>query len=168
MKKLVKCILFLVVFCGLNSIMSFLFVPADGASKKMWENYQKMESLDTVYVGSSVCQSTFNPVIIDEMIGTNSYNMGTPSQPIDLSYVAVETAIKEHSIKRVVLGFGYFTLTTQNSQQAEAAFIQAKSEQGTFHEAVLSYADYIYQNIGKSASVNFLLPWINNHVKFNA
>ena len=167
MKKFVKCILFFVVFCGLNSVMSFLFVPAEGASRKMWEHYQKMESLDMVYVGSSVCQSTFNPVIIDEIMGTNSYNMGTPSQPIDLSYVAAETAIKEHQIKRVVLGFGYFALTTLNSQQAEAAFIQAKNQQGTFAEAVFLCADYIYQNMGKSISINFFFPWVNNHVKLN-
>lgn len=167
MKKIVKCILFFIVFCGLNSIMVFLFVPTDGESKRMWKNYQEMEELDMIYVGSSVCQSTFNPVIIDELTGTNSYNMGTPSQSIDLSYVAVKMAIKEHPIKRVVLGFGYFVLTSQNSKQAEAAFIRAQNQQGTFLEAVLSDVDYIYRNIGENTSVNFMFPWVNNHVKFN-
>lgn len=166
--KCIKLLAFVAVFIGLNSIMSFLFVPVDGASKMMWENYRRMESLDTIYVGASVCQSTFNPVIIDEILGTNSYNMGTPSQPVDLSYVAIETAIKEHSIKRVVFGFGYFSLATQNSQQAEAAFIQAKNQQGTLIEAMMANAKYIYENIGDSVSVNFLIPWVNNHVTFNA
>ena len=166
-EKFFKLVLFMILFAGLNSIMAWIFVPADGASKKMWSNYKEMQELDMVYAGASVCQSTFNPIIIDEILGTNSHNMGTPSQPIDLSYVAVETAIKEHNIKRVILGFGYFALSTQNSRQAEAAFIQAKNQQGTVFEAVKANMEYIILHRGESVSVNFWIPWVNNHVKFN-
>lgn len=165
--KFFKLGLFVMVFVGINAIMAWMFVPADGASKKMWSNYKEMQDLDQVYIGASVCQSTFNPIVIDGILGTNSYNMGTPSQPIDLSCVAVETAIKEHNIKRVILGFGYFALSTQNSKQAEAAFIQAKNQQGTVLEAFLSNMEYVISHKGESVSINFWIPWINNHVKFN-
>ena len=136
----------------------------------MWNGYYEMKDLDTIYVGSSICQSTFKPSILDEQLGTKSYNMGTPAQPIDLTYVAVKTAIEEHDIESVIFGFGYFTFSTKNSRQAEAAFLQARNQHLGLWDRLTSNLEYMLskENIGESVSINIVFPWVNNHVKLHA
>lgn len=169
-QKIVKGVVFLLILVFINSTLSFALIPIGGASEVMWNDYYKMENLDTLYIGSSVCLRSFNPYILDEELGTNSYNMGTPSQPIDLTYLALETALKEHEIKRVYFGFGYFTLTMTNSQQSEAAFLQARNQHVSFGERVKANIDYMLnkRNIGTSTSMNFIFPWVYNHVQLHA
>ena len=170
MKKIGKVIAFVAVLLGLNALFTFAFVPANGASEVMWNDYYQMEDLDTLYIGSSVCLRSFNPYIIDEKLGTNSFNMGTPSQPIDLTYLALKTAVEQHDIKRVYFGFGYFSLTMPNSQQSEAAFLQARNQYLGVTERLQTNLSYVLkkENIGKSVSVNFMFPWVYNHVAFQA
>ena len=168
MKKItIKFVVFLIILMGLNGLMSFALIPIGGASEVMWNDYYQMENLDTLYIGSSVCLRSFNPYIMDENLGTNSYNMGTPSQPIDLTCLALETALKEHDIKRVYFGFGYFSLTMTNSQQSEAAFLQARNQHVSTIERMKANLEYMFDrdSIGSSSSVNFILPWVYNHVQ---
>lgn len=166
-KKLVEGIAFLAILLLINSILTFALVPANGASEVMWNDYYAMEELDTIYIGSSVCLRSFNPFILDEQLGTNSFNMGTPSQPIDLTYLALKTAVEEHNIKRVYFGFGYFNLTMPNSQQSEAAFLQARNQRLSVGERLAANLSYMLskEKIGESVSVNFIFPWVYNHVQ---
>lgn len=166
-KKVVKGMVFIVILLLINSIMTFALVPANGASEVMWNDYYQMEELDTIYIGSSVCLRSFNPFILDEQLGTNSFNMGTPSQPIDLTYLALKTAVEEHDIKRVYFGFGYFNLTMPNSQQSEAAFLQARNQRLSMGERSAANLSYMLskEKIGESVSVNFIFPWVYNHVQ---
>ena len=166
-KKILKGIAFIAILLGVNLIMTFALVPANGASEVMWNDYYEMEELDTIYIGSSVCLRSFNPFILDEKLGTNSFNMGTPSQPIDLTYLALQTALEEHEIERVYFGFGYFNLTMPNSQQSEAAFLQARNQRMGVWERLETNLSYILkkENIGDSVSVNFMFPWVYNHVQ---
>lgn len=166
-QMIIKGVAFLLILVGLNNLASFALIPIGGASEVMWNDYYEMEDLDTLYIGSSVCLRSFNPYILDKKLGTNSYNMGTPSQPIDLTYLALETALKQHDIERVYFGFGYFTLTMPNSQQSETAFLQARNQYVSLGERMKASAEYMFHrnNIGSSASVNFIFPWVYNHVQ---
>ena len=166
-EKVIKGSAFIVIFVLLNLILTFALVPANGASEVMWNDYYEMEELDTIYIGSSVCLRSFNPFILDEQLGTNSFNMGTPSQPIDLTYLALKTAVEEHDIKRVYFGFGYFNLTMPNSQQSEAAFLQARNQRFSVGERFVANLSYMLSKdkIGESVSVNFIFPWVYNHVQ---
>lgn len=165
-RKVLKIFCFSAIFIAINSLLSFVLTPVSGASEVMWEDYYKMENLDTLYIGSSVCLCSFNPYILDEELGTNSYNMGTPAQPIDLTYLTLKSVFKEHDIKKVYFGFGYFALTTEDSKQAKAAFLQARNRYVPFGKRIQSYVSYIFdkKNIGNSSSINFLFPWVYNRV----
>lgn len=170
MKQMVqKGIVFGAILIVLNNILSFVLIPIGGASEVMWNDYYKVEELDTLYVGSSVCLRSFNPYILDEELGTNSFNMGTPAQPIDLTYLALQTAIERHDIKRVYFGFGYFTLTMTSSPQAEAAFLQARNQHVPLGERMKANVGYAFdkKNIGSSRAINFMIPWVYNHVELH-
>ena len=90
----------------MNLLLSYFLVKANGPSEVMWKDFRKTEKIDTVYLGSSFSQMTFNPYIIDENTGWNSFNMGTPGQPLDQTKEALTAAIQEKHIKRAVLIFG--------------------------------------------------------------
>ena len=168
-QKIVKGTVFLIILIIINDILSFVLIPIGGASEVMWNDYYEAEDLDTLYVGSSVCLRSFNPYILDEELGTNSFNMGTPAQPIDLTYLAIETAIEVHDIKRIYFGFGYFTLTLTSSPQAEAAFLQARNQHVPLGDRMRANIGYMFDenNVGTSRSVNFVFPWIYNHVELH-
>lgn len=64
--KGIKVILFVILFILMNLLLSYFLVKANGPSEVMWKDFRKTEKIDTVYLGSSFSQMTFNPYIIDE------------------------------------------------------------------------------------------------------
>ena len=97
--KGIKVILFVILFILMNLLLSYFLVKANGPSEVMWKDFRTTEKIDTVYLGSSFSQMTFNPYIIDENTGWNSFNMGTPGQPLDQTKEALTAAIQEKHIK---------------------------------------------------------------------
>lgn len=75
----------------------------------MWSEYRSMqdENIDTVYVGSSTAQRSFDPAVIDARLGSSSFNMGTPAQQTEDSVLAAREASQDHAVKRVVLGIDF-------------------------------------------------------------
>ena len=68
------------------------------------------DKVDTVYAGSSY-------VIFGVNTKSNTINLGLPSQDIYYSAIAVKKALeKNKSIKKVVLGVGYYSLYCDLSQ----------------------------------------------------
>ena len=98
--KGIKVIVFVFLFIVINLLLSYLLVKANGPSEVMWKDFRKTEKIDTVYLGSSFSQMTFNPYIIDEATGWSSFNMGTPGQPLDQTKEALTAAIQEKNDKK--------------------------------------------------------------------
>lgn len=80
--KGIKVVGFVFLFIVINLLLSYLLVKANGPSEVMWKDFRKTEKIDTVYLGSSFSQMTFNPYIIDEATGWSSFNMGTPGPAV--------------------------------------------------------------------------------------
>ena len=59
--KGIKVILFVILFILMNLLLSYFLVKANGPSEVMWKDFRKTEKIDTVYLGSSFSQMTFNP-----------------------------------------------------------------------------------------------------------
>ena len=164
--KKTKVILFIIGIVCINQLLTFCLCPIGGASEVMWTDYEKTEEIDTVYVGSSVCLRAFDPYTIDDILGTESFNMGTPSQPLQQSYLSIKTAIKERDIKTVVLGMGYFSLNAEEDANAVIANWQASKKNAPLLEKISSALQIMFSKSywTKEDSVNFLFPWIYNRV----
>ena len=164
--KKAKIVLFIAGVICINQLLSFCLCPIGGASEVMWRDYGKTEEIDTVYVGSSVCLRAFDPYTIDELLGTESFNMGTPSQPLQQSYLSVKTAIKEHKLKRVVLGLGYFSLNAEADANALIANWQASKKHAPITEKIRSALEIMLSKSYRNTedSINFFCPWIYNRV----
>lgn len=159
-------LVFLLGLHGLTWGLNYALTPCHYASQMMWEDYAGTDLIDTLFVGSSVCRSDFNPKVFDETLGCHSFNMGTPSQPLSTTYRALKYAIKQHDIDRVVMGFGYFELTESNEAKAEVAFLQAQMAIAGPFERVGIWWEYALSNENRDSikSVNCLFPWVYNHI----
>lgn len=167
-KKIIYFCLSLVLFIGLNYLLCFILMPSVGSSDKMWREYRKQEKLDMVITGTSLCYSCLNSEIIDPILNINSYNMATAAQELNNSYEAIETAIKDFNVKRVVLTFSYLNLVEYMNVRAETTFFRGKIANLPFGEKIKEIAKFSFSKRHFSApeSINHIFPWVYTHVKF--
>lgn len=162
--KYLKKVRYLLVLIAVNMVLSFFIEPESGASGRMWAGYYEEEEIDTIFVGSSLCQQTFIPEIFNEKMGVKAYNMGTPSQAIPQSLRAIEVAVEEHDIKTVVFGMDFSSLKYGPITEAELTFESARTRQKGGIKGIFSTLSYIYSEEvrGNEDSINFLFPWLYN------
>jgi len=168
-KSAMKVLAFGLLILLVNEMFRFALEPMRGASDVMWSDYEKEENLNMIYTGSSFCLRSFNPYVIDDILGTESYNMGTPAQAINQTYVAIKTAIAEHDLDTIVLAVNYSSLESDWPEGAKVTFMQAKRNNESFGERVKDTVSFMFdkENRNECTSVNFLFPWIYNHVSID-
>lgn len=164
--KVIKPLRFLVILCVLNMVLCFMIEPANGASDTMWSEYYQEDEIDTIFVGSSVSSATFDPKVFNEILGSKSFNMGTPSQAISQSVDALEVAFSEHDIQTVVFGVGFFGLQEEPIDEAEMTFEIALAREKGGLDGILESVSYLTSKevIGTEKSINYFFPWSYNNV----
>lgn len=165
-RKWIGVIIAVVCVVLINELLKFCLEPYGSASQVMWDDYHKEDSIDQIFVGSSLCYVGISPYVVDDIMGTNSYNMGTPSQYLAQTKLAIKTAIEDHGVKRVVMALGYFSLTGERSTIAEVSFLRAKTKGESLLEKLTTYVNYAFDEdiVGTPASLNYFFPWIYNNV----
>lgn len=163
--KKLKCLRFLVVICAANMVMSFLFEPVRGSSDTMWAEYYQEDEIDIAFVGASFSAAAFAPYVVDERMGVNSFNMGTPLQAIGQTLSAVETLIEDHEVDTIILGTGFFVLQYETLDKAELTFEIARARKETGINAVVDSLGYILNEDVRDTekSINYFFPWAYNH-----
>ena len=166
--KVIKGVAYLGVLIIMNLSLSFLLEPARGDSELMWEQYYKEKEIDTVFIGSSLCQSSFDSYIFDAKLGVKSFNMGTPLQAMPQTVKALEVAIADHDIKTVIFGMGFSTLKYEPVEEAELTFEKARARKKGEISCVIEGIKYMYAEgiRDDEKSVNYLFPWLYNREGF--
>lgn len=164
--KVIKAVLVLAAVILVNLGLDYALEPNFGSANLMWEDLVKEEQLDMVYVGSSLCQRNIDPLAVDEVTGKTSYNMGTSAQTLLASEDAVRTAHERFGIKTAVLVIGYSTFDADQGANSDIAWLRAKERFGV--REGMNRLDFVLSDshIGRETSLNFLVPWVNNHVNF--
>ena len=74
-------------------------------TKQRFEEYYALEknTVDLLFIGSSHSYCTFDPQLIDPVLGTYSWQLGTPSQHADTSYYVLQNALETQSPHTVVM-----------------------------------------------------------------
>lgn len=72
----------------------------------MHELYEQ-EEIETLFLGSSHVFCGYDPRILDEISGENTYLAATPVQKVDGSYYLLKEALKNNQIKKVYLDMFY-------------------------------------------------------------
>lgn len=168
--KWMKPMRFLIALCVINMVLSFLLEPARGSSDTMWTEFYQEEVIDFAFVGSSFCSTAFVPYVVDEIMGVNSFNMGTPLQAIGQTVSAVETLLKEHDVDTIVLGTGFFVLQYETLDEAELTFEKARARKKSGWDALKDTLNYIFDEDVRDTekSINYFFPWTYNHQKITS
>lgn len=156
----------LAVVC--NMALTFAMEPYGSKSEVMWTDFAATEEFDTAYVGTSLTARGFNPEVLDEELGGKSYNMGTPGQYMEEMLVGIKTAYEQKHIKRVVMGFE-FTLLHDEDPKPASTYLRFRSIAVPWWQNLpVRFANSVYlDNYKTTGSINWLFPWITNHVDLN-
>lgn len=96
-----------------------LFEGAVRYGFESWRDYSRITKLeraelkgtiDTVYAGTSLVYRSVNPNILDEILGTNSFNLATSAQPLMGSYYLIRETAEENPVKTVYVGITMMSL----------------------------------------------------------
>ena len=107
-KRIVGCIIVIGAIIIINQVLIYILV--DDAENEvryaMHELYQQ-EDIDTLVLGSSHVFCGYDPRILDEVWGENTYLAATPVQKIDGSYYLLKEVIKKNDLKTVYIDAFY-------------------------------------------------------------
>ena len=157
----------LVTIVACITIAAVSFTPYGSKSQLIWSEFRQQENLDTICVGSSLAARAFDPEAIDEELGSNSFNLSTPGQQPAESYLGIKEAIEHHPIKRVVYGIDFATFQDYSKLYPGRVFLNEKWKGDPFLERFddLSYALDDNAWMFKDKSINWLFPWVEQHVQ---
>lgn len=166
MQTFKKVLIFFMLFVILNICISFILIPYYSDSDKMWRDFQKESNPKIIFIGSSLAKRTFNPYIIENEIGLSCFNMGTPLQCLDDSYIALQVAIFQKMPQKIILSLDYSGLKDEKVKRARISFWKGLSNIVSFWEKILMDLKFIFskENVKEADSINYLYPWIYNHV----
>lgn len=167
--KKIQPFAYLVMLLVMNMFLSFVLEPARGSSELMWKQYYKEDKIDTIFIGSSLCLTSFDPYIFDERLGVNSFNMGTPLQAMPQTVRSLEVAIADHDIKTVIFGMGFSTLKYEAVEEAELTYEKARAREKGGIQGLVEGLKYIYSDDIRTdeKSINYFFPWLYNRVELS-
>lgn len=170
--RALEVIVIVALIIGANVLITLGFELYSSLANVMWDEYRAAasENIDTVIVGSSTGQRSFDPSVLDTTLGSTTFNMATPAQELDDSYTAAKQAIEDHHVKRVILALDYESISTVKWPGSHVAFARAKMAGEPLPQAVADYWGLLTSSsfFDGADSICALFPWGYNHVELDA
>lgn len=170
-RRVLEVVIIVVLITTANVLINLGFELYSSLANVMWDEYRAAsgESIDTVVVGSSTGQRSFDPAVLDAELGTTTFNMSTPAQELDDSYTAAKQAIDDHHVKRVILSVDYESISTVKWPGSHVAFARAKMDGEPLSQAVADYWKLLTSAsfFDGADSICALFPWGYNHVELD-
>ena len=169
-----KILAVLVVAALANAAITYALEPYGSKSRVMWEDYaatvEQGVDVDTVFVGTSFVSCGIDPAVFDTEAGTVSFNMGSLSQTLDESLIAIETACEDFEVRRIVLGLSSDELRRSEPTNPASPFLRERARAVGWPNAMAAIASQLFQpaTLASTKSLNCLFPWVENHVEPNA
>lgn len=104
-KIAIRLVLIIVVVTVYDSIIDYLYRPYKDSVTYTMQDRKKLEgTLETVFIGTSRVQRGISPEIMNEELGTVSFNMATSLQLMDGTYHLLSSVAEENPVETVFLG----------------------------------------------------------------
>lgn len=115
---MIKVICFSLVFCVL--LNGFSFVLRDKTNSEFISGFENepTNSLDVIFLGSSMSYRHVYPLDLWHDYGITSYNLGTSEQTIPMSYYLLQYALEKQNPKVIVLDIGMCTIENKKFSDA--------------------------------------------------
>ncbi|MEA4971958.1 hypothetical protein SDC9_59500 [bioreactor metagenome] len=97
---------------------------------------QPENSIDMVFIGSSHSYCTFDPQNFDSVMGTSSWQMGTPLQHYDTSLYVLKEVLKTQTPKLVVLDLYWDMLDDEFDMKQANSFFQVVKDKNVQEDYV--------------------------------
>ena len=173
MKKKVSAVIKCSIFCLLAVLMIVRFnsvLTIKGKEYGAYYNYaqfgkfydMKKDSVDVLFIGSSHSYCGFSPQEFYDRYGIRSYNLGSSSQSMWLSYYWLKEALKTQSPKIVVLEVFYIREENGNEASVQKALSYMKwsrNKADAVRVAVSQFPELSFKS--------FLLPNIRFHDRWS-
>ncbi len=136
-----------------------------------WNNYyttkgfyeEPKNTIETVFLGSSVVASSASPMEMYKEYGINGYNLGMAQQPLLCSYYWLEEAYRLHpeSLKTVVLD-----ASSLRSDTKESFYHRAFDNMRLSDVKIRAVYNYMKKDIGRT--LTFLSPLMSYHSRWSS
>ncbi len=136
-----------------------------------WNNYYTTEgfyeepddTVETLFLGASVMQSSVSPMEMYQEYGINSYNLGTEQQPVLGSYYWLRETYDHHSetLKTVV-----FDVSALRSKSKDSFYHKCLDNMKFSKNKLQAAYEYKEKDIGDT--VSFLVPLLSYHGRWNS
>lgn len=164
----IKVLLFLVIFIAINYIVRLIYYIPDAKldSDPRYLSYRQAkefknseQQFDMIFMGSSHCYHSFNPFIVDSILGIQSYNMGTPYQKPLESYYMLKDILQQQNPKYLV--YTVFWRAVDES-------IDYRHALGTrrLMESKSVKNDFLFNGLGIEGVAAHLFPIYKYHIEF--
>lgn len=161
-KSAVKGIAFVLIFIMLFSYVQDIF-ELKGSCYGKYECYQREEknSIDAIYLGNSRVNRSLNPLIIDEIAGIRSFNMGVQGLRAPHVYYRLLDALKTQKPKLVVIES---SVCNPSKESLEESYIQRTFLSLPFSPLKVKGAIDLGKDLNMTAEVMF--PLLRFHGRF--
>jgi hypothetical protein len=169
LRRFVETLVIVGIVVGLDVLLVYALFPYGSTSEVVWSEYAAAanQDIDTVIVGSSTGQRCVDPNVLDSALGTSTFSLATPAQPIENTCLAVSEAISSHHVHRVIMGVDYETMSLDPWDKGTVTFVQAMAAHESLPKAMGDYA-WLLTTPGFPSTTKFLevlFPWTLAHVK---
>lgn len=171
-KKVIKPILFVVIFILISCILTSIFTPKliDGPYRttKTVANFylEQKNSLDVLYLGTSLVEHGISPFTIWEEYGIPSYSIATGHQPPIISYYFLVEALKYQKPKVIVLDCNIYFKETDYDEDSKhfRKVLDYMPLSFTKIQAILE----ITNNSEHQSAVDYLYPFARYHSRWES
>lgn len=120
----IACVIPVIYYVGNKYSVASTENKINGYNQSRWEEFYSLpeNSVDMVFLGSSHSYCTFDPLIIDEGLGTNSYQLGMPLQHLDTTYYTLKEVLNYQQPKDVVLEV-YWDMLDDDFEVTQAGYL---------------------------------------------
>lgn len=157
LQKTAAAVLFVLLTAALLAAADFLLVDDVHSYSRvmMQELYADAGNIDTLFLGSSHCYRSVDPALVDETLGTHSFNAGSSQQLPDGSYYMLKEAAAQNDLKTVYLEMFYTSYNESASANVPLACYLL-----TDHMNALSpnRYEYLWEMGGLAGFADLLLP----------
>ena len=109
-RPFLKTVAFVLIFVLLFSYVQDIFgLKGSGYGKYTYYNRETENTVDVIYFGNSRCNRAFDPLVVDDIAGTYSYNLGIQGLRAKHVYIRMQDAFKTQTPGLVIIETGIFT-----------------------------------------------------------
>jgi hypothetical protein len=111
-RKLLRKILaitFIIAFF-IASWFGLRYISVDDSSsytRLTMHEFYNQENIDILFMGASHCYRGFDTNVTDEMLGCNTFNLGSSSQLLDTTYLLMREAVETNDIDHIYVDLSY-------------------------------------------------------------